>query len=166
VLGGTYSRSAFFLKIGVVLRIVMRKKRRNIKGFSLAEAMLATIVLAIAAAGVLLPFTAGAAIRTDGVRRTLAAKLASDMVERILCTDFDNIVGSYGSVTENEGEVRNSSGVIFTDSNYAKFSRSVTCEYVHVLQEIDESPERFILVTVSVYYDGTEMAVVRRLISK
>jgi len=32
------------------------KLRTNYKGFSLAEAMIATVVLAIAAAGVLLPF--------------------------------------------------------------------------------------------------------------
>lgn len=144
----------------------MRSNHKHNGGFSLAEAMIATVVLAIAAAGLLLPFTAGASVRTEGVRRTLAAKLASDMVERVMCTDFDQLVGLYGSVTEDEGEVTNSSGSVYTDSNYAKFSRTVTCEYMHVTQQIDESPEKFVLITVRVFYAGTEMVVVRRLVSR
>ena len=56
----------------------MRRNYKNRKGFSLAEAMMATVVLSIAAAGVLLPFTSGARVRAEGMRRTLGAKLASD----------------------------------------------------------------------------------------
>jgi len=62
-------------------------KHRN--GFTLAEAMIATVVLGIAAAGVLLPYTVGAAVRAEGTRRTLAAKLAGDLMEEIVSTPFD-----------------------------------------------------------------------------
>jgi len=54
------------------------------KGFTLAEAMIATVVLGIAAAGLLLPFTSGAAVRVEGMRRTLGAKLAADLMEEII----------------------------------------------------------------------------------
>ena len=39
------------------------------RGFTLAEAMLATVVLGIAAAGILLPFTSGATVQAEGMRQ-------------------------------------------------------------------------------------------------
>ena len=73
--------------------LLMKKTScKNQKGFSLAEAMIATVVLGIAAAGVLLPFTSGATVRAEGMRRTLAAKLASDLMEEIIGTEFDQII--------------------------------------------------------------------------
>ena len=131
------------------------------KGFTLAEAMMATVVLGIAAAGVLLPFTSGAAVRAEGMRRTLAAKLASDLIERFVNTSFDElVVDGGGYVNEPQGQIEDASGAVFTDSNYANFSRDVSCE------ELTEGEARFILVTVRVYYSGREIAVINRLISE
>jgi hypothetical protein len=42
--------------------------------------MMAVVVLGIAAAGVLLPFSRGAAVRVEGTRRTLAARFATGAV--------------------------------------------------------------------------------------
>ena len=58
----------------------MNNELRTNKGFSLAEAVMAVVVLGIAAAGILLPFTSGAAVQAEGVHRTLAAKLAADLM--------------------------------------------------------------------------------------
>ena len=144
----------------------MRYKRRNPGGFSLAEAMIATVVLAIAAAGVLLPMTGGAAVRTEGMRRTLAAKLGSDLMEKVLCTDANEIV-DWDGFSEAEGEVTDADGAVFSDPEYARFSRQVSCEDdMHVSQQIGESWQMFVAVTVRVYFAGREMAVVRRLVSK
>jgi hypothetical protein len=55
---------------------------------------MATVVLGIAAVGVLLPFTSGVSIRAEGERRTLGAKLASDLMERFVNTSFDELVGT------------------------------------------------------------------------
>ena len=85
------------------------------KGFSLAEAMMATVVLSIAAAGVLLPFTGGAAVRAEGRRSTLASKLAADLVEQIIRTDFEQIVTAYDGYAEAQGHVKDAGGVVFTD---------------------------------------------------
>jgi len=157
------------------------------RGFTLAEAMMAMVVLGIAAAGVLLPFTSGAQVRAEGIHRTLAANLASDLMEEVITkpfldpdggayvlgldvgdTTFDNI-DDYHGYSEAEEQIKDSTGEIITDSNYAKFSREATCEYVTVPQQPTQSePEKcnFILVTVKVKYNGREIAVINRLISK
>ena len=131
------------------------------RGFTLAEAMIATVVLSIAAAGVLLPFTSGGAARAEGMRRTLAAKLASDLMEEIISTEFNDIMDKYGTYTETQGHIINDfyTGTEFTDPVYAKFGRGAHCVW-------DETQDFFILVTVWVKYDRREIAVINRLISE
>jgi type II secretory pathway pseudopilin PulG len=136
------------------------------RGFTLAEAMMATIVLGIAAAGVLLPFSTGAAVRAEGMRRTLGSKLASDLIQEIVNTPFGQIVAGYGAYSETEGMVKDTNGVVFTDSNYAKFSRDSMCSYVYVPQESGTGVAKYILVTVRVCYSGKEIAIINRLVSE
>jgi prepilin-type N-terminal cleavage/methylation domain-containing protein len=139
---------------------------RRIRGFTLAEAMMAVVILSMAAAGVLIPFSSGAAVRVEGMRRTLAANLADDLVEKIINTPFDQVIGSYNGYSEPKGQVKDASGAIFTDSNYANFSRSASCRYVYVPQESSAAAPNFILVTVQVNYNGKPLATLNRLISK
>jgi len=147
--------------------LLMKKTScKNQKGFSLAEAMMATVVLGIAAAGVLLPFTSGAAVRAEGMRRTLAAKLASDLMEEIIRSPFGDIVDNYDGYAEAQGQVKDASGTVFTDLNYANFSRDVSCEQVYVPQESEDGESKFIRATVRVYYSDREIAVISRLISE
>ncbi len=140
------------------------------KGFSLAEAMMATVVLSIAAAGVLLPFTAGAAARAEGGRRMLASKLAADLVEQIVWRGFDridaNIVAGYDGYSEAQGHIEDAKGVEFIDSKYAKFSRTASWDYEFMPEASDAASARFILVTVKVYYNGKEIVKVDRLVSQ
>jgi len=128
------------------------------QGFTLAEAMMATVVLGIAAAGVLLPFTSGAAVRAEGVHRTLAANLAGDLIEQIVNTPFSEIRTSYD---EPQGQIRDTAGNLFkdTDPSYANFSRTATCE-------LWRGSDYFILVTVKVCYNGKQIATINRLVSK
>lgn len=126
---------------------------------------MAVLVLGIAAAGVLLPFTSGAAIRAEGTHRTLAAKLASDLMEEIVAADVTSIVSNF-NYTEPAGNVTDANGVIFTDPGYARYSRTVSCEDVFVDQESGTEQPKFILATVQVYYNGQEIAVINRLISR
>jgi Tfp pilus assembly protein PilV len=148
---------------------VKYKQRNKYRGFSLAEAVIATVVLGIAAAGVLLPFTSGVSVRAEGERRTLAAKLASDLMEEIISDHFngiDNIVTKY-NYSEPQGQVKTDADeAVFTDLNYSKFSRVVTCAEVYVPQESSTGEKKFILATVRVYYNGGEIAIINRLISK
>ncbi len=126
---------------------------------------MAVVVLGIAAAGVLLPFTSGAQVRAEGMHRTLGAKLAGDLMEQIVNTAFDDIVTNY-NYTEAQGQVKDTSGAVFTDSNYANFSRDVSCLEVYVPQESGTVEAKFIRATVRVYYSGREIAIINRLISE
>jgi type II secretory pathway pseudopilin PulG len=139
---------------------------KNAKAFTLAEAMIATVVLGIAAAGVLLPFTSGAAVQAEGMRRTLGAKLANDLMQEIVHTPFNQIVAGYGAFSEAQGQVKDAGGVVFTDSNYTMLSRDSTCDYVYVPQESGTGVAKFILVKVRVYYSGKEIAIMNRLVSE
>jgi len=127
---------------------------------------MATVVLGIAAAGVLLPFTTGAKVRAEGVRRTLGAKLASDLIEQIVNTQFEDIVSNYDGYSETQGQVKDAGGTVFTSSNYAKFSRGVSCEYVYMPQESGAVAPKFVRVTVRVCYGGKEIASINRLVGK
>jgi len=140
----------------------------------LAEATLAMVLLGMAAAGVLLPFVGGATVQAEGMRRTLAAKLAGDLMERIVNTPYEQIIKDAGETwdgwdayMEAQGQVKDASDTVFTDSIYAKFSRDVSCNYVYVPQQDDEEPPCFfIFATVRVYYEGAEIAVLHRVISQ
>jgi len=141
-------------------------RKQKVKGFSLAEAIIATVVLAIAAAGVLLPFTSGARMRAEGGRRTLAAKLATDLMEEIINTPFEQIISQYGVYMEPQGQVKDVNDTVFTDSNYTNFSREAACDQVYVAGESGDGEPKFIRATVRVYYNGAELAAVNRLIGK
>ncbi|MHC4394070.1 MAG: type IV pilus modification PilV family protein [Planctomycetota bacterium] len=142
-----------------------RINSKNRKGFSLAEAMIATVVLGAAAAGVLLPFTTGARVQVEGTRRTLAAKLAGDLMEEVVGTPFDAIIANY-NYSEAQGQIKDASGTVFGDLNYARFSRDVSSELVYVAQQDGTKTPNFIKVTVRVYYDGAEIAIINRLINQ
>ena len=126
---------------------------------------MATVVLGMAAAGVLLPFASGAAVRAEGMRRTLAARLASDLVEQIVNTPFDQIVATYDGYSEPQGQLKDATGTVFSDLNYANFSRDVSCEYVYVPQESGVTAPNFIRVTVRMYYRGRQIVSIIRLVA-
>ena len=126
---------------------------------------MATVVLGIAAAGVLLPFADGAKIRAEGTRRTLGAKLAGDLIEQIVNTPFEQIV-KYDGYSEPQGQLKDSAGIVFADPAYANFSRDASCDYVYVPQQSGAGQANFIRVTVRVHYSGRPIAIINRLISK
>ena len=153
---------------------------------------MAVVLLGIAAASVLLPFISGAAVQAEGINRTLAARLASDLMEEILRlpfhdpsggasdyspgpelgetgpANFDNI-DDYHNYIEAQGQVKDANGAVFADSRYANFSRNVTCEYVYVPpQPVETVPAKceFIRVTIQVNYSGKQMATIVRLVSE
>ena len=144
----------------------MGSKYKNPNGFTLAEAMIATVILGIAAAGILLPFTSGQVVRAEGVHRTLGAKLAADLMEKIVNTPFNQIVAGYNGYSESKGQVKDSAGAVFTDLNYANYSRNANCSSVYVPQESGTGQSKFILATVRVYYSGKQIVIINRLISK
>lgn len=56
-------------------------RRKQQSGMTLIEALMASALLAMAAAGILLPITAAAAAQTDAQRRVIATRFAADVIE-------------------------------------------------------------------------------------
>jgi hypothetical protein len=133
------------------------------KGFTLAEALLATSLLAICASSSLLPFTSGASLQAEGVQRTAAAMLASDMMQRVETADFNSIIASYNGYLEPKGGLTDITGSVYTDIGYNNFSRTVSCEEVYLPQESGTGQVNFILIKVKVFYNDREVIELKKL---
>ena len=120
---------------------------------------MAMTVLSVAAAGVLVPFATGANLRVEGARITLASKLASDLLEEVSREDFSNI-STWNNFTESKGNLRDFRNVLFNDTVYAGFSRKAVCQSAYI------GSVRCYLVTVRVYYEGSQLVELKRLISE
>lgn len=127
---------------------------------------MAMVILGMAAAGVLLPFSGGAAIQAEGIHRTLAAGLANDLMERIIATPYDDIVASWGAYAEAQGQVTDSAGNLNTNAIYARFARDVVCESVCVWPQPATAVSHFLRVSVRVYDQGRLVVTLSRLISE
>ena len=127
---------------------------------------MAMVVLGIAAAGLIIPFSTAAAVQNESTIQTLGAKLAGDFLETIITADFSQIVAAYDGYSESQGQVKDSEGESFSDPAYAKFSRNVTCEYIYVPGQAGIVSSNFIKITVRVYTDGREVAKLTALKSK
>ena len=133
--------------------------KRSIKkhGFTLIEATIAMVLLAMAAAGVLLPFANAASVQEEAARQTLAGNLASEMMEKVLQSEPNDILLNFGVYSETKGAMLDTKGVVLSDSIYAGFSRSVVSEAVTV------NSVPLVKITVSVAYEGNEMTRVTTL---
>ncbi len=138
----------------------MIPNRYNRKGFTLAEAMIAMVLLAFAASTVSMPFVAGAAVRAEGARRTIAAKLAHDrleQLEQIASNNYDQLWW-YEGWPEFPGSLEDGAGGFLTDPIYSKFYRYSKVVPFHVsngwFERVDLGDDSdFSLVTVIVSYD-------------
>jgi prepilin-type N-terminal cleavage/methylation domain-containing protein len=119
-------------------------------GFTLAEAMIAMVILATAASAVILPFSAGAAIHTEGAKQTMAAHLAAELLERIKNEDF-SILFIYDGYIEAQGMMFDANWQIYTDGAYSRFWRRTTCTDAVV------GGQSLTWATAYVYYDNNEV---------
>ena len=135
----------------------MKAGKNNRKGFTLAEGLMAMVILAFAAGGVLLPFSSGAAVRVEAARITLASKLASDLIEEFVNDGFAAL--SVGSETESDGNMQDFKGdKNFTGDIYSGFSRTVT------VKDADIGSIKIYWVKVEVFHNGRKMVTLSRLI--
>lgn len=128
------------------------------RGFSLIEAVLATVLLGAAAAGILVPFTSGAQVQAEGKRKVIAAKLAGNVLEEIIAADFTDITDYSGS--QAEGELYTMQGEKIEDTAYSGFSREWVCQHPYA------GSDKLVLATVTVKYRGREMIELKRLIAE
>jgi len=137
----------------------MKTNHYNRNGFTLTEAMMAMVILAVVSAGVILPFAGGAAVQNEGARRTIGAKLAGDLLEEIMNTDFEQ-VGAYDGYSEAAGQIKGVNGQVLTGPVYTELSRTVTCSDAYI------EDVRLIWVTVIVSYRGDELVRLSTLIGE
>jgi Tfp pilus assembly protein PilV len=126
--------------------------RRN--GFTVAEAMIAMVVLATAAAAIVLPFSAGAAAHVEGAKQTMAAQLAAELLERLKSEPYDTLERYYNA----QGAMFDPGWQPYTDEAYRRFSRRCTCTKVNV------GGQARWWVTAYVYYDNNEVVRMSTLI--
>jgi prepilin-type N-terminal cleavage/methylation domain-containing protein len=144
----------------------MVKAAAKSKAFTLIEAMIALVIFSIVVTGLILPFASSMTVQQQGCSQTLAVKLACDLVEEIINTDFDQIISTYNGYSEEKGQIKNASGAVFSDSMYADFSREAICEYVYMPPQTDAGAPNYIRITVRVYQNGLKLAEVVRLKSR
>ncbi len=140
----------------------MKRTTQN-TGFTMIEATIAMVILAIAAAGVLLPFANAASVQQEAARQTMAANLASELMEIILRDNYDDIISKYEIFEEDEGQMKDSDGhkrddLADDEAAYTGYSRAASCQTVTVAG-VD-----LIAVTVVVYYDNREMTRITTLV--
>ena len=116
------------------------------------------VLLVIAAAGILMPFAGAANMQTEAARQTAAANLASELMEKILMTDYASIISTYDGYNEAEGDLLDAAGILHNGDIYAGFSRCATCSPATV-GSVD-----LIAVTVTVYYQNQEISSVTTLV--
>ncbi len=139
-----------------MVKKMIRQQRKS--GFTLLEATIAMVLLAIAAAGILLPFANATSVHAEGAKQTMAANLASELMEKILVTNYADIISTYSAYSESEGALLDAAGAVHTGSAYSGFSRSVRCQSAAV-GSID-----LVVVTVTVYYDSDKIARITTLV--
>ena len=134
------------------------RKFKIAKGFTLAESMIAMTILAVATAGVILPFAGGSAIRSDIAKRTVAARLAADLLEEITNSDFDNIIMNYDGFFQSPGGITDAAGAVVTNPESANFYRVASCQPAVV------AGEDLVWATVYIYENGAEFLKLSTLI--
>jgi len=164
----------------------MARLRRHFgRAFTLVEALLASVILAMAITAILMPFTAGAQNEQADARSTLAVALAQELMEEILSKPFRDPQGDtepgpdgderrgrsyfdnmddYHGYAEEEWGILALDGTRVTDPAAAGLTRRVTATYVYVAgQDVSEAPT-FLRITVDVRYSGQPLVSLTRLV--
>jgi len=159
-------------------------RRQSERAFTLLEALLAAVILAMAVAAIAMPFTAGAQNEMADARRTLAVALAQDLMEEILAkpfyddqgattlgpdggersrAQFDNI-DDYHGLTEAPGTIAGADGRIISDPAAVGLSRDVQVAYVYVSGQDTSKPATLVRVIVTVRYHGDPVVTLTRMV--
>ncbi len=137
--------------------------KKNRHGFTLMEAMLASVILVVAAGAILVSFTAAATSREYSERLRLSFNLATNLMEEILASDYDDVILNYDGYTEPSGAIKSSNGHVIVFPEYANFSRSVACHEIYLEGQNALSSPPVILIKVMVAYNGKELLTIKEI---
>jgi type II secretory pathway pseudopilin PulG len=171
-------------------RELARSVFRQIRGgFTLAEALLATTVLAIVAATAALPFAAGIQQTQEAAKLEQAAALGQAMMEEVLARSFfepDDRVAAPGrdpgeesrplfnnlddfhGYAESGGVLRDFQNVAVSAPSAAGFWRDVSVQYVSLtaLGQAASDVNSFVSIQVRVFYNSTLLVTLNRIASR
>ncbi|HVP11574.1 MAG TPA: prepilin-type N-terminal cleavage/methylation domain-containing protein, partial [Phycisphaerae bacterium] len=160
--------------------------RRPQRGFSLAEALIATAVLAIVSASAALPFAAGIQQTNEAAKLEEAVALGQAMMEEILARPFfqpgnrvaspgpgtgetsrplfDNI-DAFDSYAESDHVAKNYQNVAITDASAAGFWRQVSVQYITLptLSQAATDVNSLVHIQVQVYYNDALLVTLDRI---
>jgi Tfp pilus assembly protein PilV len=155
---------------------------RRAGGFTLAEALLASAILAIGILSVTVPFASAARNERVDAQQTLGVALAQEMLEEVLSKPFAaldannaagpeagetrstfNSLDDYDGYDESAGNVCNVCGNPCTDPLAADLSRTVSVEYVRVPGQASTDPYTFVLIQVTIRQGSREVVRLSRL---
>lgn len=159
------------------------RRRKLLQAFTLIEALLAAVILAMSISAIVMPFTVGMACESADGRRTLAVNLAQEMMEEILTKPFldpagvmtlgpesgetrttFNCIDDYNGFVEGDGQIRGFDGQLVTADAARGMTRRVTCAYVYVNGQDQFQVASFIRVTVEVQWKNQSLVVLSRLV--
>jgi Tfp pilus assembly protein PilV len=162
---------------------------RKGSGFTLAEALIATTVLAIVSATAALPFAAGMQQTNEAAKLEQAAALGQAMMEEILARPFfqpgnttavpgpgagetsrplfDN-VDAFDGYAESDHVLRDFQNAVVTDASASGFWRQVSVQYVTLpsLNPATTDVNSIVHVQVKVYSNNALLVTLDRLVSR
>jgi len=162
---------------------------RRRKAFTLAEALLATTVLAIVAASAAFPFAAGVQQTNEAAKLEQAAALGQAMMEEILARSFFepgdptaipgpggdentrmklNNLDDFDGFVETGQILRDFQGNANTDPSLAGFWRQVSVQYITMpaLNQAADDVNSFVRIQVNVYQGATLLVTLSRIASR
>jgi prepilin-type N-terminal cleavage/methylation domain-containing protein len=132
------------------------KRNRNQHGFTLMEATMAMVILAIAASGIFMSFAAAASVQTEAQRRITASRLAADLIEQIAATTYGSIQTTWSAGSYSAAYIG------YTDTAYEKLSCNLG--YGDVSVDDGGTPVNLIQITVVAKYNNQEITRITTLI--
>lgn len=160
-------------------------RARRGKGFTLVEALLASVVLATTIMALTAPFSTAARNDQINARRTLAVSLAQELMEEILAQRFteadpglernlgpdigetarylfDNI-DDYDGYSDAVGSIADIEGQVIDTPQADGLSRHVTTSYAYVAGQDTSRQPTFVRIVVEVRYQGQAIVTLKRL---
>lgn len=157
------------------------------RGFTLAEALLASTILAIVGATTTLPFVAGVQRTNEAARLEQAVALGQAMMEEILARPFfvpgvrtpapgpdwgetsrdkfDNIDDFHG-FSESASGLKDYRNVAITDASCAGLWRDVTVTYVTFPNQASSDTNCFVLIRVRVMDGNAPLVTLNRIAAR
>lgn len=166
------------------IRITSNQARWRERGFTLAEALLATALLAITVAAIASPFAAAYKQTTQGSELTQANSLARELMEEVATRPFvdptdgsttlgpesgENSKSKYDNIDDFNGYKDNTSnmtgenGTAIAWNGHGVYKRSVAVEYRATPSGSATSSGNFAVVTVTVETPSGKQATLQRL---